>query len=99
MGNKLTGVSIATVTALALLVGGVFGSVQALDMRYVGVEQFEDLSVEVFYNQYYNTLDRLRAAEREGDSSYALELTRRLERLKAKICKVEPEWERCDSLG
>ena len=95
MANKM-GLSIASVTALALLVGGVFGSVQALDMRYVGVEQFEDLSVEVFFQQYYDTLDRKMAAERNGDLEYAVELTRRLERLKSKICKVEPDWERCD---
>lgn len=99
MATKMMGFSIASVTALALLVGGVFGGVQALDMRYVGIEQFEDLSVEVFFQQYYDTLDRKNAAERNGDFDYALELTRRLERLKSKICKVEPDWERCDRPG
>jgi hypothetical protein len=63
---------------------------------FVTVADFNELSVEVYYSQFYDTIDRLKEAENAGENEYSLELERRLERLKAKICAIEPDWERCD---
>lgn len=63
---------------------------------FVTFSDFNELSVEVYYAQFYDTIDRLKHAQDDGELEYSRELGRRLERLKAKICKIEPEWERCD---
>lgn len=94
MATKMTA-TVATFGPIIILIGVVFGGVQVMDSRYVASEQFSDFSAEVYFSQYYETIDRIRAAKDNGENDYAKELEHRLERLKAKICKVEPSWERC----
>jgi len=62
----------------------------------VTTEQFDQFSIEVYYRSYYDTLDRIFHAEANGQDALAEELKRNLERIRAKICAVEPEWERCE---
>lgn len=86
-----------TLVAACALVGSIFGSVMALDQRYVSTAQFLELSVEVYYSQFYETLDRMQIAKANEQAEYVKELERRIEKLKAKICELEPEWQRCDA--
>lgn len=59
-------------------------------------EQQQEFRVDVYYSQYYELLGRYDRAVREERDDFAEELARQLERLKAKICEEDPEWERCD---
>lgn len=78
------------------MLAGTVVAVVYMFTTFVTVADFNELKVEVYYSQFYETIDRLRDAESNGEQEYSRELERRLERLKAKICEVEPEWERCD---
>ncbi len=84
------------ISGIWTMLAGTVVAVVYMFTTFVTVAQFEDLSVEVYYAQFYDTIDRLRDARSADESEYSLELERRLERLKAKICDIEPEWERCD---
>ena len=48
------------------------------------------------YGQYYDRLDDRDESLAEGNHELAAEYERQMERLKAKICEHDPEWERCD---
>lgn len=61
----------------------------------VTTQQFNEFSIEVYYRSFYDTLDRIFHAKANGQDELAVELERRLEQIKAKICALEPEWERC----
>ena len=63
--------------------------------NFVTTSQFEDFVVDEWYDSYYEMLDKVAHAESEGNVELALEFSRRLERIKAKICEADPEWERC----
>jgi len=84
------------ISGIWTMLAGTVVAVVYMFTTFVTVADFNELSVEVYYSQFYDTIDRLRDAESNGENDYALELKRRLERLKAKICEIEPEWERCD---
>ncbi len=86
---------IKATSGLLVLVGLVFAGIAALDARYAAAADLADLSVTVYYGQYYDNLDRIVHAESANQTSFATELKRRNEHLKAAICAVEPEWERC----
>lgn len=86
---------IKTLTALIVLTGGVWGGVEFMDSRYVAAAELKSLSVEIFYREYFDAEDKLRAAQARGDAQAVKDQTRRLERLKAKICEMESTWERC----
>lgn len=86
---------IKTLAVLAGLVGGVWTAVEVADNRYVATSELKSLSVEIFYREFFDAEDKLRAAEARGDTQAIKDQKRRLERLKAKICKIEPTWERC----
>jgi len=88
--------ALATAAAAAALIGTVFGGVQVADSRYVQVSQFAQYAVEDFYDKFYEAEDRKIAAEASGDEKAAREAQRDMERLKAKICDIDPKWERCD---
>ena len=66
---------------------------------FVTAAEFEKYVVEEMYDSYYQMLDRVHEAEAKGNEELAKEFSRRLERLKAKICEADPEWERCDETG
>ena len=63
---------------------------------FVTASEFEEYITEAYYESYYQLLDRKYAAEDRGNDELAKEYSRRLEKLKAKICAQDPEWERCD---
>jgi len=83
---------------------GVYGTVIAVTAsaivyiftNFVTVSEFNAVTVELLYDQYWTTLDRISKARANGQTDYEQELARRLEELRAKICEVEPEWERCE---
>ncbi len=84
------------ISGIWTMLAGTVIAVVYMFTTFVTVADFNELKVEVYYSQFYETIDRLRDAEANGEQEYSRELERRLERLKAKICDVEPEWERCD---
>ena len=51
--------------------------------------------VAAAYGQFYDRLDDYEEALDEGRDGLADEYKRQMERLRAFICKHEPEWERC----
>jgi len=53
------------------------------------------LELSISYGQYYDRLDNRDAAIDENNNGLAEEYERQMERLKAKICEDDPEWERC----
>ena len=63
---------------------------------FVTVSEFESLATDLQYDQYYDFLIKRENALADGNQVFAEEISRRMERLRAKICKVDPEWERCD---
>lgn len=58
--------------------------------------EVEDLRTDIAYGQYYDRLDDRDESLAEGNEELAAEYERQMERLKAKICESDPEWERCD---
>jgi hypothetical protein len=90
---------IATITSVFALIGTVWGSVTVLDGRYVIASQFEQLSIDIYYAQFYDRLDDYEEALAEGRPELAEEYKRQMERIKAKICEADPQWERCDNPG
>ena len=71
--------------------------VKALELeheRFVSSEEFQEYVTEEYYETFYLVLDRVRRAEDQGNVDLAQELSRRLEKIKAKICAEDPEWER-----
>ncbi len=63
--------------------------------NFVTSDQFEEYVVEELYDSFYELLDRFTEATEAGNVDLAKEFSRRLEKLKAKICESDPEWERC----
>ena len=53
------------------------------------------LELSISYGQYYDRLDDRDEAVDEGNAALAEEYERQMERLRAKICEADPEWERC----
>ena len=60
-------------------------------------EQQQEFRVDIYYSQFYELLDKYSEAVEEEREAFAAELQRQLERLKAKICEEDPEWERCNA--
>ncbi len=63
---------------------------------FVTAAAFDDFKTDIYYSQYYELLEKKVNAEAKGQDGLAEELSRQLERIKAKICEEDPEWERCD---
>ena len=74
------------------------------DARYLAIDAYhkvvelsqEEFSASIYYDQYYRLLRDYNAALVASQGAYAEELSRQMERVKAKICKADPSWERCD---
>lgn len=88
--------ALATAAGAVALIGSIYGGLVAADSRYVQTSQFEQYAVEDFYDKFYEAEDRKLEAEESGDDKAAREAQRTMERLKAKICHIDPDWERCD---
>lgn len=55
-----------------------------------------EISLSIWYGQYYDRLDDRDEAVDEGNEELAKEYARQMEMLLAKICEADPEWQRCD---
>lgn len=58
--------------------------------------EVDEIKLNIAYGQYYDRLDDYEEALAEGRDGLADEYKRQMERLKAAICKQDPDWERCD---
>lgn len=86
-------------TGLVLCVVYMFNTfATASDVEEVVVEQtaaVDELKLTINYGQYYDRLDDYDEAMDEDNDRLAKEYKRQLEKLEAKICEADPEWERC----
>lgn len=62
---------------------------------FASASEVDELKMSVAYGQYYDRLDDYEEAVAEGRMKLAEEYKRQMERLKAQICKSDPDWERC----
>jgi len=81
------------------LIGVTASAVIWMFTQFASASEVEAIAVDVAYGQYYDRLDDFDEAESEGNAPLAAEYARQMERLKAKICEADPEWERCDNQG
>ena len=63
---------------------------------FVSAATFSEFQTDIYYIQFYELLEKQEHALEDGHPELAAELARQMERLKAKICEADPEWERCD---
>lgn len=87
---------ITTAAALIALIGSIGGGIYVAESRYVRTQDFAQYAVEDFYDKFYAAEDRYNAAVARGDEKAASTAKRTMERLRAKICAIEPSWPRCD---
>jgi hypothetical protein len=59
-------------------------------------KKVNELELAINYGQYYDRLDDYDEAMDEENEDLAKEYKRQMERIKAKICEADSEWERCD---
>lgn len=78
------------------LVGVTATAVIWMFTQFASATEVEAIAIDVAYGQYYDRLDDYDEAVSEGNAALADEYSRQMERLKAKICEADPEWERCD---
>lgn len=84
-----------TTAAAVALVGTGYGGVEFLDTRYATAQSMEQLSVDIWYGQYFDRLDDLQESEAEGNEELAELYREQIARLLAKICAVEPAFKPC----
>lgn len=72
------------------------GAVIWMFTTFASASEVEEIHLDISYGQFYDRLDDYDEALEEGNESLAKEYKRQMERLKAKICEADPEWERCD---
>lgn len=58
--------------------------------------EVDQIELDIAYGQFYDRLDDYEEAVEEGREELANEYKRQMERLRAKICEADPEWERCN---
>lgn len=78
------------------LIGITASAVIWMFTQFASASEVEAIAVDVAYGQYYDRLDDYDEAKSEGNEPLAAEYKRQMERLKAKICEADPQWERCD---
>jgi len=85
---------------LGLLWGAITATVTAvlwMFATFATAAEVGEIKLDIAYGQYYDRLDDYEEALDEGRHELADEYERQMERLKAKICEEDPQWERCDS--
>ena len=84
-------------TIWTMMVGLVM-AVMYMFNTFATASELKELATDIHYASYYTLYDRIIDIEEDETvpEKYENELKRRLERLKAKICAEEPEWEQCD---
>jgi Rod binding domain-containing protein len=78
------------------MITGTAVSIVYMFNTFVSAATFNDFQTDIYYSQFYELLEKKADAEDEGRDGLADELARQMERLKAKICEEDPEWERCN---
>ncbi len=85
-------------TAIAIVyLFNVFAS--AADLESVKQEvrkEIERVEIYIAFGQFYDRLDDYDEAIAEGNDELAAEYARQMELLRTRICKSQPDWERCD---
>lgn len=77
------------------MIAGTVIAVVYMFTNFVTAATFSEFQIVVYYDSYYALLERRNDARDAGNDAYAEELERQMERVKAKICEDDPEWERC----
>ncbi len=101
--TMISGTILAVVYMFTSFVG-IEGNNQYHDSQNAAIETYHATQLEeqgefrlsIYYDQYYSLLKDYNTAMAAGQTAYAEELSRQMERIKAKICEADPEWERCD---
>ena len=62
---------------------------------FASAAEVNEIKLDIAYGQFYDRLDDYEEALDEGRDELAAEYKRQMERLRAKICHKDPEWERC----
>ena len=83
-------VNLAAIAATASAVLWMFST-------FASASEVEEIKLAVLYGQYYDRLDDYDESVEEGNERLAEEYKRQMERIKAQICELDPEWERCDA--
>lgn len=93
-------VNLGLISTTALVVVWVFSTfASAADLEEFKEEQktlVTELLVDQWYGQFYDRLDDRDEAVEEDNVELAAEYNRQMEKLRAKICEQDSEWERCD---
>lgn len=56
----------------------------------------KSIQLDQWFSQFYARLDSRDASSKAGNKALVAEYERQMERLKARICEVDAEWERCN---
>ena len=83
---------VATWTAMTVTASAVLW----MFSTFATAAEVDEIKLNIAYGQYYDRLDDYEEAIAEGRDGLADEYKRQMERLKAAICKQDPDWERCD---
>ena len=62
---------------------------------FASAAEVNEIKLDIAYGQFYDRLDDYEEALDEGREELAAEYLRQMERLRAMICRSDPEWERC----
>lgn len=98
--TKTQGITAASLIAAIPLV---WGGTAALDNKYqpageyVTVGELKQLSVDIWYGQFFDRLDDYDESVAEGNEQLARVYKRQLQRLLAQICEEDPEFEYCET--
>ena len=71
------------------------GAVGWMTTSFASAAEVDQIKLDIAYGQFYDRLDDYEEALDEGREELADEYKRQMERLRAKICEEDPEWERC----
>lgn len=63
---------------------------------FATADEVDELKLDIAYGQFYDRLEDYNDALDDGNQELADEYRRQLERIRAKICEGDPNWERCD---
>lgn len=83
---------------MSLIWGAITGTVTAvlwMFATFASAAEVDAIRMDIAYGQYYDRLDDYEEALDEGRQELANEYKRQMERLKAQICKKDPDWKRC----
>ncbi len=78
------------------MLAGTVVAVVYMFTNFVSAADFDEFKVDIYYGQFYDLLERFEDAVDDDRPELAGEFERQMERLKAKICEGDPEWERCE---